>query len=193
MIPGLSDNHLMPGLSWTVRLLSEAGPLLDRSATLRSRASHGLFGHYTVPGFSQTIRMISQAGLLPNHPATPETAQGLSTKARTYLYDNYNNNVPKCNHLRTYTPDNNTYMYDTQLYQSLPSHWCRSVLDQIREQTDFARSNPSGATVNGASNHWRRSGSLQMTRYFPGLYTTLDKLLRYTYYIMRSVIRYTCS
>ena len=60
----------------------------------------------------------------------------------------------------------------------------------IRAQTDFSRPNSSGATANGACNQGRRSRSIQVTRYFPGLYTTLDKLLRYTYYIMRSVIRY---
>ena len=175
----------------TVRLLSEAGVLPDCSVTIQFWDSPGLSEWSPKPGCSRTIRLLPEVGL----SLSPETAQGLSTKARTYLYDNYNNNVRKDKpspHTHSWLQYIVWHTVNT-LYHYLSSYWRRSVPDQIREHTDFVRPNSSGATVNGASNHWRHSRSLQVTFYLPGLYTTLDKLLRYTINIMRSVIRYTCK
>ena len=81
----------MPGLSRTIRLLSEAGLLPDCSATIRSRASPGLSKWSPKPACSRTIWLLSEVGL----SFTPETAQGLSTKAKTYLFNNYNTNIRK--------------------------------------------------------------------------------------------------
>ena len=98
------------------------GLLPDYPATIRCRASPGLFGHYAKPDFSWTVQMISEAGLLPDYPATlsevglfltPETAQDLSMKAKTYLFNNYNTNIRKDKlSQHTHTPDTDTY--DTQ-------------------------------------------------------------------------------
>ena len=83
--PGLSDSYLMPGLSRTIS------------------------GHYPKSGYSRTVRMIPEAELLPDYPATLRSRAfplsrdcGLSTKARTYLFDSYNTNVWTSS-LRTHT------------------------------------------------------------------------------------------
>ena len=161
--------------------------------------------------FSGTDRPLYSAGLLPDHPNDPRSraAPGLSGYSPksgfaslprlrkaflrrqeriflTIIILTYAKTSP----LRTHTPDNNTYV--TQWTRFMNISPLRDVgLSSIRSENKlaFPAPNSSGATVNGASNEGRRSRSLQMTRYFPGLYTTLDKLLRYTYYIMRSVIR----
>ena len=114
--------------------LSKWSPKPDYPTTIRCRASPGLFGHYPKPGLlpeclatirsracpglsewspkpgcSPTIRLLSEVGL----SLTPETAQGLSTKARTYLCNNYNTNVRK-DKLSPHTHTPNTNTYDTQ-------------------------------------------------------------------------------
>ena len=88
MIP---EAGLLPDLSRTIRLPSEAGLLPECSATIQRRASPGLSEWSPKPGCSRTIRLLPEVGI----SLSPETAQGLSTKARTYLYDNNNNNVRK--------------------------------------------------------------------------------------------------
>ena len=62
----------------------------------------------------------------------------------------------------------------------------------LRPQTDFARPNSSGATVKARVTKDDARDPSRWHAIFPGSNTTLDKLLRYTYYIMRSVIRYIC-
>ena len=65
--------------------LSEAGLLPDYPTGIQSRAVPGLSGDYPKLGFSWTIRLTSEVG----QSLTPETAQGLSTKAKTYIFNDY--------------------------------------------------------------------------------------------------------
>ena len=140
----------MPGLSRTVRPLSEAGVLLDCSATIRSRSSPGMFEWSPKLGCSRTIWLISEVGL----SFTPETAQGLSTKAKTYLINNYNTNIWKDKlSPHTHTP--------------------------IRAQTDFPHTNSSGATVKARVT---KDNARDPSRNSRAFVTTLGDLFSYRLY-----------
>ena len=69
----------------------EAGLLPDYPTDTRSRAVPRLSGEYPKSGFSLAIQLISEVGL----SLTPETVQGLSTKAKTYLYNDYRYDIWK--------------------------------------------------------------------------------------------------
>ena len=115
-------------------MIPEAGLLPDYPTTIRCRASPGLFGHYPKPGFARTVWPLYEVGLLPDCPndsrtiwllsevglsVTPETAQGLSAKARTYLYDNYNTNVRK----DKLSPHTHTLLIPTHMTRSEHALW----------------------------------------------------------------------
>ena len=178
----------MPGLSRTVWPLPAAGLLLDCSATIWRRASPGLSALSPKPSCSRAIRLLSEVGL----SLTPETAHGPSTKARTYLYGIYNIIAQK-DKLSPHTHSWYKYIWHAvnTLYKSLTNIGLFPVKSE-HKLTLPAPSRAALASMTRVTKDDARDPSRWHT-IFPGSNTTLDKLLHYTYYIMRSVMRYKCS
>ena len=174
--PRLSDNYPMPGLSRTVRPLPEAGLLPDCPNDPRSR------------GCSRTIRLLSEVRL----SLTLETAQGLSRRQERVYFVFTILTYEKTSSLRTHTPDANTY--DTQWTRFMVISPLTNVgLFPIKSEHKLTLPAPTRAAV-ASMERVTKDDARDPSKWhviFPGSNTTLYKLLRYTYYVLRSVIRYT--
>ena len=159
-------------------MISEAGLLPGYPNDIRSRATPGLSDWYPKPGCSPTIWQLSEVGLLSGYPAymrsraiTPETVLGLSTKAKTYVYNDYKYDTWN-DKLSLHTNSSTHMIYSEHALYISPLH-------EIREQTDFSHPNSSGATVKARVTKDDARDPSKWYTIFPGSNTTLGKLPRY--------------